>query len=72
MAYTRKTRKQKASKLITRDKLYAMKPNSKYITIDDLKTGKRKYVKNTKTNRDKIISLRGQYTDFYGGRYLWF
>lgn len=68
------TRKPKASKLITKGKFYAMKPNAKNITVSTFgKNGKmvNKYIKNTKVNREKIIALKGQPNEFYNGRYMW-
>lgn len=67
-----KTKKNKPSSLITKDKLYAFKPKSKNITVTTIgKNGYiNRYIPNTVANRNEIVSLKGK-PDVYGGRYIW-
>lgn len=72
-----KPRKQRASKLITKNKSYAMKAtNAKRITVSTWDGSGRygysnKYIANTKANRDKIIDLMGK-PELHNGKYIWF
>ena len=71
----KKPRKKTASKLITSKKSYAMKPNGDRITVSTWDgTGKygysNKYIKNTPTNRAKILKLKGE-PEFHNGKFIW-
>ena len=75
MAKTKKTRIQKPSSLITRDKSYAYTPGSKRIAVSTWdgsgKTGySTRYIPCTSTNLKKIVQVAGK-PEKYGKRWLW-